>query len=50
MLDATQHPFRDGLADGMLWFIIPLTVVTIVTMPVAEVRGRAHHAAERAAR
>lgn len=41
VLDATQHPFRDDLANAMLWFVIPLTVVTIMTVLVAEVRGRA---------
>ena len=40
VLDATGHPLRDGLANAMLWFVIPLTVVTMVTVLVAEVRGR----------
>lgn len=45
VLDATQHPFRDGFANALLWFVIPLTVVTMVTVVVAEVRGRARRRA-----
>ena len=41
VLDATAHALRDDLAGAMIWFVLPLTAVTLVTVVVAEVRGRA---------
>ncbi|CAN5766548.1 calcium/sodium antiporter [soil metagenome] len=40
VLDATQHPFRDGLADAMVWFVLPLTGLTLVLVVAAEVGRR----------
>ncbi len=40
VLGATGHPLRGDLAAAMLWFVLPLTGVTIVTVLVAELRAR----------
>jgi cation:H+ antiporter len=40
VLDATQHELRDELAAAMVFFVIPLTVVTIAVVLLAEVRRR----------
>ena len=40
VLDATAHALEDDLAGAMVWFVLPLTTVTLVTVVVAEVRGR----------
>ncbi len=40
VVDATAHALRDDLAGAMVWFVLPLTVVTLLTVVVAEVRGR----------
>ena len=41
VLDAAAHALQDDLAGAMVWFVLPLTAVTLVTVVVAEVRGRA---------
>ena len=41
ILDATAHALEDDLAGAVIWFALPLTAVTLVTVVVAEVRGRA---------
>ncbi len=40
VLDATAHALRDDLAGAMVWFVLPITAVTIATVVVAELRGR----------
>ncbi len=40
LLDATQHPSADRLAEAMTGVVIPLTVLTLVIVTVREVRAR----------
>jgi cation:H+ antiporter len=40
VLEATAHPMREPFAQAMVWFVIPLTLVTLVSVVVAEVRAR----------
>jgi cation:H+ antiporter len=40
VLDATEHDLRDELAAAMVLFVIPLTIVTIAVVLLAEVRRR----------
>ena len=40
VLEATQSPIRDPFAKAMTWFVIPLTVVTLVTVVLNEIRAR----------
>jgi cation:H+ antiporter len=40
VLGATAHGLQDDFAIALLWFVLPLTTVTLVTVVVAEVRGR----------
>jgi cation:H+ antiporter len=38
VLDATEHHFRDRLVDAMVWFVLPLTAVTLLVVVGAELR------------
>lgn len=40
VLGATDRGLRDDLATAMVWFVIPLTLITLVTVVVAELRAR----------
>ncbi|MBX3464837.1 MAG: calcium/sodium antiporter [Planctomycetes bacterium] len=40
VLDATGHQAREGYARVMLWFVLPLTVVTLGVLAVRVWRGR----------
>jgi cation:H+ antiporter len=40
VLDAAQHELRDELATAMLFFVIPLTVLTVLVVLAAELRQR----------
>lgn len=40
VLGATDRALRDDLAAAMLWFVLPLTVITLITVVIAEVRAR----------
>ncbi len=40
VLGATDRGLRDDLAAATAWFVIPLTLVTLITVVVAELRGR----------
>jgi cation:H+ antiporter len=40
LLDATQHPTVDGFGAAMAGVVIPLTVLTLVTVVVRDVRAR----------
>jgi cation:H+ antiporter len=40
VLGATDRALRDDLAAAMLWFVLPLTAITLVTVVAAEVRSR----------
>jgi cation:H+ antiporter len=46
VLGATGHPLRGDFAAAMLWFVLPLTLVTIATVLVAELRARGVRATE----
>jgi cation:H+ antiporter len=43
-LDSTAHPTRDVFADAMTWFVIPLTLVTIAVVVLADLRRRSRPA------
>jgi cation:H+ antiporter len=40
VLGATDHPLGDPFADAMLWFVLPLTAVTIATVLVRELASQ----------
>ncbi len=40
VLEATQSPIRDPFAQAMTWFVIPLTLVTLVSVVLNEIRAR----------
>ncbi len=40
VLDAAQHELRDELATAMLFFVLPLTVLTVLVVLAAELRQR----------
>lgn len=40
VLEATQHPFRDPFADAIVWFAVPLTAITLVTVVARDVASR----------
>ena len=40
VLEATEHPLGSRFADAMLWFVLPLTAITIVTVLGRELAGR----------
>ena len=40
VLDATGHPLGSQLGDAMLWFVLPITVVTILTVTLRELAAR----------
>ena len=40
VLEATAHPMREPFAQAMIWFVMPLTLVTLVSVVVIEVRAR----------
>ena len=40
VLGATDHPLVDPLADVMLWFVLPLTAITVATVLVRELASR----------
>lgn len=49
LLDATDHPLRTNYAVGMLAFVLPLTLLTLMVISLQEIRSRRRSAADRAA-
>jgi cation:H+ antiporter len=48
VLDAAQHELQDELAQAMLLFVLPLTILTLLVVLAAELRQRRSRSATRA--